>query len=374
MSDARVRFGILGPVQLTIDGVDRPLGGPKQRATLAYLVLNANRPVAVESLTRAVWADNPPPDARVSLHTIVSNLRKPLRDAGFDARAVLSQIGAGYRISVADAACDVDRFRAGKERGLRALAEGRFDAASAAVTEALREWRGPALADLRGFEFAQVYATALDDERIGAIEARAAADLARDRVDAVVAELTVLVGEYPLRERLWKQLITALYLNGRQSDALEAARRLRATLAGELGIDPSPSIQLLEGRILRQEPLIVRAATASDGSDTVVEQSIPVRAAVLRDSRGHTYPLCGPRTKIGRSPENDIVLDHGKVSRKHAVIVFDGVAYIIRDLLSVNGIRVNGVRIVDSAALADGDVIRIGDCELTLHVAPLAGA
>src|SRR5207253_2186814 len=104
-------------------------------------------------------------------------------------RDLLAQLGAGYRITVADGACDVQRFRAHKEAGLRALAAGRFDAASTELTAALAQWRGPVLADLRGLAFADAYATALDDERIGAIEARAVADLARNRADAVVSEL-----------------------------------------------------------------------------------------------------------------------------------------------------------------------------------------
>lgn len=366
---AEVRFGVLGPVQLVIDGTVQALGGPKQRAVLAYLVINGNRPVSVEALARAVWEECPPSDVRVSLHAIVSNLRRPLRDAGVDARNVLAQTGAGYRIAVGEGACDVERFRAEKEAGLRELAAGRYAEASAALSRALGHWRGAVLADLRGLGFADAYAVALDDERIGAIEARAVADLARNRADAVVSELALLVGEYPLRERLWKQLITALYVDGRQSDALEAARRLRATLAEELGIDPSPSIQVLEGRMLRQEPLIVRAVEAPPIElNTIVETIRPRRRAVLRDRDGHCYPLAGPVTRIGRLPDNDIVLDHGRVSRRHAVIVHNGLCYVIRDLLSANGVYLGGQRIEERAALADGDVIRIGRIELVFSL------
>ncbi|WP_433664416.1 BTAD domain-containing putative transcriptional regulator [Nocardia sp. CA-128927] len=367
MIEVRAQFGVLGAVELAIDGVGQALGGPKQRAVLAYLVINANRPVSVEALAQAVWEGNPPPDIRVSLHTIVSNLRKPLRDNGIDARTMLAQVGPGYRVTVADGASDVQRFRVRKEAGLRALSAGQYGTASELLTSALDQWRGPVLADLRGLGFADSYAAVLDDDRLGAIEARAQADIAQGRADAVASELGLLVGEYPLREPLWEQLITALYVDGRQSDALDAARRLRATLADQLGIDPSPPIRELEARILRQDPLDshARAAASLIGATTIVDQTSGEQTALLRDRSGQTYPIAGTVTRIGRLPDNDIVLEHGKVSRHHAAILHHGPAYLIKDLLSSNGVFVDGTRIADTAVLSDGAVIGIGDYELT---------
>lgn len=367
MTEVRAQFGVLGAVELTIDGIGQALGGPKQRAVLAYLVINANRPVSVEALAQAVWEDNPPPDIRTSLHTIVSNLRKPLRDNGIDARVVLAQVGTGYRVTVADEASDVQRFRVRKAAGLRALSAGQFQQASELLSGAIGQWRGPVLADLRGLAFADAYATVLDDDRLSAIEARAEADIAQGRAGLVASELALLVRDYPLREPLWAQLITALYVDGRQSDALDAARRLRATLADELGIDPSPPIRELEARILRQDPLDSRAqaVAASIGATTIVEQSSGAQTALLRERSGQTYTLTGTVTRIGRLPDNDIVLEHGKVSRHHAAILHNGLTYLIKDLLSSNGVFVDGLRIVDTGVLIDGAVIRIGDYELT---------
>ncbi|GAA1608301.1 response regulator transcription factor EmbR [Nocardia ninae] len=339
---------------------------------LAYLVCNANRPVSVDALAQAVWEDNPPPDIRVSLHTIVSNLRKPLRDNGLDARTILAQVGAGYRVAMADGASDVQRFRVRKEAGVRALSAGRFRTASELLSSALSQWRGPALADLRGLGFADSFAAALDNDRLSAIEARAEADIAQGRAAAVVSELALLAAEYPLREPLWEQLITALYADGRQSDALDTARRLRATLADELGIDPSLPIRELEARILRQEPLDIRAkaAVASFRATTIVDQSSGGPTALLRERAGNTYAITGTITRIGRLPDNDIVLEHGKVSRHHAAILHNGLTYVIKDLLSSNGVFVDGMRIVDSVALTDGAMIRIGDYELTFTLVP----
>ncbi|MBH0776500.1 BTAD domain-containing putative transcriptional regulator [Nocardia bovistercoris] len=372
MAEGRAWFGVLGPVELTVDGSARPLGGPKQRAVLAYLVINANRPVSVDSLAQAVWEENPPPDVRVSLHTIVSNLRKPLREAGIDARATLAQVGAGYRITVAENGSDVQRFGARKESGLRALAAGRFRAASEMLSDALAQWRGPVLADLRGLAFAEAYATVLDDDRMTVVEARAEADIAQGRAGAVVSELSHLVAEHPLREPLWQQLITALYVDGRQSDALDAARRLRATLAEELGIDPGPPLRDLEARILRQEPLTANAAGAASATrmTTIIDQSGGDHLATLRDSAGHRHPVRGRFTRIGRLRDNDITLDDGRVSRHHAVVVDTGLAYVVKDLMSSNGVYVDDQRVIDSMALGDGAVLRIGDTELIFELAP----
>ncbi|WP_433734358.1 BTAD domain-containing putative transcriptional regulator [Nocardia sp. CA-129566] len=372
MSDMRARFGVLGPVQLTIDEMAQPLGGVKQRAVLAYLVLNANRPVSTEALAEAVWEDNPPPDIRISLHTMVSNLRKPLREAGLDARNILSRAGTGYRITVAGDGCDVQRFRARKESGLRAMAAGRFSVASEVLSNALAQWRGTALADLQGLGFADAFATALDDERIGVIVARAQAEIAQGRADNVISELAELADKYPLREPLWEQLITALYVSGRQSDALEALRRLRKTLADELGIDPVASIRELEARMLRQEPLTPPADAVASAlrATTIVDLVAPGSQAHLRDSSGQTFPITGPFTRIGRLPDNDIVLDDGKVSRHHAVIVSNGLSCLLKDLLSSNGVYVGGVRVIDGIALSDGAIIRIGDTEFTFGIVP----
>ncbi|MEV0293771.1 BTAD domain-containing putative transcriptional regulator [Nocardia sp. NPDC050710] len=370
MADERAQFGLLGPVELTIDGAARPTGGPKQRAVLAYLVINANRPVSVGALAHAVWEENPPPDVRVSLHTIVSNLRKPLREAGIDARSVLAQVGTGYRMAIAEGACDVHRFRADKESGLRALAAGRFRTAGELLSSALGQWRGPVLADLRGLAFADAYAAVLDDDRMSVVEARAEADIAQGRAAAVVSELSHLISEHPLREPLWQQLITALYVDGRQSDALDAVRRLRTTLADELGIDPALPLRELEARILRQEPLTATSAGTASATraTTIIDVNGGDQLAVLRDHTGHCFPVHGRFTRIGRLRDNDIMLDDGRVSRHHAVVVDTGLAYVIKDLLSSNGVYVDGIRIIESMALSDGAVVRIGNNEFVFEL------
>ncbi|MFJ9363888.1 FHA domain-containing protein [Nocardia sp. NPDC101769] len=191
----------------------------------------------------------------------------------------------------------------------------------------------------------------------------------REPADAT-PELMTLAAEHPLREPLWCQLISALYLCGRQSDALGACRQLRSALADELGIDPSRQLQELEGRMLRQEQLPAQEAAAATAAVavTIIDERSPSATAQLRDDTGNVIRLGSRALCIGRLPDNDLVLSHGKVSRHHAVIVDTGLSFVIRDLRSSNGVFVHGERISDSAVLSDGDEIRIGTSDFVFEL------
>jgi DNA-binding SARP family transcriptional activator len=378
MTDKGPDFGVLGPLQIAVDGATVPLGTPKQRAVLAVLVINRNRPVGIESLITAAWEEWPPPGARASLHSYVSNLRKLLASTGADSRTALVSAPPGYRLSVADTDCDIGRFVLEKTAGVQAAAAGRFEQASRHLSAALAEWRGSVLEDLRDFQFVEAFATALMEDKMLSHTARAEAEIACGRGYAVIGELESLTTEHPYREPLWAQLITAYYLAERQSDALDAYRRLKTTLAEDLGIDPGPTVRTLYERILRQEPLDAQQAAQSTAVDTVV--SIDQRTAVstrnavaqLRDDSGQSYPLLAAATRIGRLADNDIVLDDANVSRHHAVVIDTGTSFVITDLRSSNGVDVAGERIRGSVTLADGDRIRIGRHEFTFEIQPEA--
>lgn len=131
--EKRLDFGLLGPLQMTIDGTPVPSGTPKQRAVLAMLVINRNRPVGVDALITALWEEWPPSGARASIHSYVSNLRKLLGGAGIDPRVVLAAAPPGYRLSIPDNTCDLGRFVAEKTAGVHAAAAGRFEQAPAAT-------------------------------------------------------------------------------------------------------------------------------------------------------------------------------------------------------------------------------------------------
>jgi SARP family transcriptional regulator, regulator of embCAB operon len=376
MEEKRLNFGLLGPLEMSIDGTMVPLGTPKQRAVLAMLVRDRNRAVGVDALITALWEEWPPEGARASIHSYVSNLRKLIGGARNDPRMTLAAAPPGYRLNITDSSCDHGRFVAEKTAGVHAAAAGDFERASRHLSAALAEWRGPVLDDLRDFQFVGAFATALVEEKVLAHTAKAEAEIACGRASSVVAELEALTLEHPYREQLWGQLITAYYLTDRQVDALDAYRRLQKTLADDLGIDPGQNLRTLNDKILRQEQLDVRVAakTTAAGTVTVLDQRTQVTGqgviAYLHEASGASYPLQSAATRIGRLHDNEIVLDDANVSRHHAVIIDTGSSFIINDLRSSNGVHVQHQRIRTTATLNDGDNIRICDHEFTFEIKP----
>jgi DNA-binding SARP family transcriptional activator len=376
MTDSGLGFGVLGPLQVTANGTRMNLGAPKQRAVLAILVINRNRPVSVDSLIGAVWDEDPVPAARISIQSHVSNLRRLLRTAEIESNQVLASVPPGYQLSIADADCDLGRFSTEKAAAAQAAAAGRFEDASGHLSAALREWRGPVLDDLREFAFVDAFATALVEEKVAVHTAHAEAEIACGRAESVIGELEAITAEHPYRERLWAQLMTAYYVTERQSDALNAYRRLKTALAEGLGIDPGPTVSELHERILRQEPpAATRAALttlkvsvdAEAGEATAIPADVST-VVVLRDKAGRQYRLNDATTRIGRVMDNDIVLDDNDVSRYHAVITDSGTGFVITDLRSTNGVEVQGARIRGSVILGDGDRIKIGSREFIVEI------
>jgi DNA-binding SARP family transcriptional activator len=268
-ADKRLEFGLLGPLEMSVDGALVPLGTPKQRAVLAMLLMNRNSPVGVDRLITALWEGSPPSGARASIHSYVSNLRKLLSGVGIDPRVVLAAAPPGYRLTIPENACDLGRFIAEKTAGVQAAAASRFEAASKHLSAALAEWRGQVLEDLRDFQFVDTFATSFVEDRILVHTAKAEAEIACERAFGVITELEGLIAEHPYREPSWAQLITAYYLTDRQSDALAAFRRVKQTLADDLGIDPGQNLRALNDRILRQEPLDVKKAALTTAAVTL---------------------------------------------------------------------------------------------------------
>jgi hypothetical protein len=243
------------------------------------------------------------------------------------------------------------------------------------LSAALAQWRGPVLEDLRQFQFVEAFAVALIENKMTAHAARAQAEIACGRAEAVIGELKTLVAEHPYNEPMWAQLMTAYYLAGRQSDALDAYRRLKAILADDLGIDPNATMRDLHGKMLRQERLDVKEAAQETACKTIASASRRIGggsdsplSAWLHATSGQRYPLTGAASSIGRLSENDIVLTDAKVSRRHAIIVDTGVSFVIHDTGSANGVELKGRRVVWSATLADGDHLRIGNSEFIFQL------
>lgn len=356
---------VLGPVQVLVGGRPVLVGGPKPRALLAVLTVNRRRAVSSQALANVVWNDEPPDSYQASLQVFVSNIRKTLRNAGVDPVAVLRTEAAGYRLEISDEHCDLGRFENIRRSGKDAADLGDHAGAARLYGNALAEWSGRALDDLSGLSFADTFATAMDEERLLVASARIDAEIACGRASSVVGELVSMTNANPLREPLWVQLITALYLSGRQADALEACRRVRGVLLDELGIDPGPALSQLEQRVLRQEPLhtgaigeVERIAKAM--TETVTEMPRAIRAGQLHTAEGRVIPIGIGGMKIGRMTDNDLILDDPKASRYHAHIAPSRAGLLIKDLHSANGVYINEAAIESAAVLADGDAIRIG--------------
>jgi DNA-binding SARP family transcriptional activator len=239
-----MEFRILGPLEVLEGGRPVALGGSKQRALLAILLLHAPDVVSRDRLIDELWGASPPDTAPNALQVYVSQLRKIL------GRETIVTRARGYSMQVAGGELDLDRFE-------RLVGDARAqDPAEAAETlrEALALWRGTPLAEFDSVAFASSERARLAEQRLTALEQRIEADLTLGRHAAVVPELEGLVREHPLRERLRGQLMRALYRCGRQADALEVYRSLRRLLDEELGLEPDDALQRLEKAILNHDP------------------------------------------------------------------------------------------------------------------------
>jgi DNA-binding SARP family transcriptional activator/ABC-type oligopeptide transport system substrate-binding subunit len=269
-----LEFRVLGPLQVLVEGHLLPLGGAKQRATLAILLLGRNRVVSREQLIDGLWGASPPPTAGPTLETYVSRLRRVLREDGHAARLVTQP--PGYRLRVESDELDLERFETLLQRARTAEADHDAEAASNNLREALTLFRGAPLEDLARAPFARQEIARLDELQLGALEERVDADLALDRHAELIGELESLAARHPFRERLWAQLMLALYRSGRQGEALNAFDRVRRILAEELGLEPGQTLKHLHRQILQQDPSLERAGPSAP---VVAEAPTPPRAA-----------------------------------------------------------------------------------------------
>jgi DNA-binding SARP family transcriptional activator len=254
-----LEFRILGPLEVVDEDGPLPLGGPKQRATLAILLLNANRVVSIDRLADDLYAGAPPATAVTQVQRQVSELRKALTSP-----SLIETRAPGYLIRLEPDGLDLGRFeRLGEDAG-RALRRGEARQAAELLREALGLWRGEPLADLAGEPFATVAVQRLEEIRLVALERRIEAELALGRHLELVPELETLVATEPLRERFREQLMLALYRTGRQSEALDTYRAAREALVDELGIEPAPKLRELERAILAQDTSLDLSAPAEE--------------------------------------------------------------------------------------------------------------
>ena len=239
-----LEFRILGPLEVVGEHGPVRLGGPKQRATLAILLLNVNRVVSVDRLADDLYSGAAPVTAVTQVQRQVSELRK-----GLGAESVIETRSPGYLIRLLPEQLDLHRFERLAEEATRSEAL----LAANLLREALDLWRGGPLADLAYEPFARTAIARLEEIRLAALEQRIEAELALGRHAEVTPELEQLVGEHPLRERFRRQLMLALYRAGRQAEALDVYRKTRERLVEEFGIEPNLALRELERAILAQD-------------------------------------------------------------------------------------------------------------------------
>jgi DNA-binding SARP family transcriptional activator len=253
-----VYFRILGPLEVEVGGRPVSLRGTKPRILLCALLTAPNDVISADSLIDWLWPRRPPPSASAIVQALVSRLRRvlePDRPPWTEARVLLRR-PPGYLLRVEPDEVDALRFERMTAQGYQALERADAAAAARVLSEALGLWRGRALADVALVEGAQDAIARLDGLRLSATVLRIDADLALGRHTALVPELEALVRAYPLDERMCAQLMIALYRSGRQADSLGAYDRVRAALAEELDIEPSPASQRLRDAILAQDPAL----------------------------------------------------------------------------------------------------------------------
>ena len=306
-----IDFRLLGALEVSANGNAADLGPPKQRALLAILLLHAGEIVPIDRLIDLLWGESAPRTAAHSIQIYVSDLRKALESLG--GRQVLATRPPGYQLDTDPETIDARRFERLVHEGTRELREGDLAGGAELLREALRLWHGPALSDFAYEEFAQPYIRRFHDLHLDAIEQVAAAELEAGRSAEVVPMLDAAIREDPLRERSRELLMLALYRSGRHAEALRTYQQLRTMLVDELGLDPSPSLQRLQERILLHDPSLfpqpaepaadtalrnpykgLRSFTEADAPDFFGREALVERLIRALDSGNHLVALVGP--------------------------------------------------------------------------------
>lgn len=283
-----MEFRILGALEVRDEGAPIPLGTLKERAVLAVLLLHANEVVSPERLIDDLWGASPPPTARKAVSVYLSKLRKTLGHNGADP---ISPVAGGYRLMLEPDCLDASRAQRLTAEADQRAAAGEPETAAELFRNALALWRGPTLAGLTLESQGHDEIARLDELRLTALMDRIDCDLALGRHENVLGELQLIIREHPLHERPRAQQMLALYRSDRQADALAAYQRARHVLVGELGIEPSESLQRLQQAILRHDPAL-EAPTGTAGVNGSARAPSPNDAPAPRaPRRWHVYRL-----------------------------------------------------------------------------------
>jgi predicted ATPase/DNA-binding SARP family transcriptional activator len=244
----RLEIRVLGPFEVLAGGTPADVGGSKRQALLAMLALGNGRVVGVDMLIDGLWGEELPAAPRNALHHHVARLRAALGEDAIGGSA------DGY--AVHGALVDALRFEELLAETRGALRDGDVGGAADTAASALALWRGPALQGLTVTAWFSAEARRLETLRVDALEERFEVALALGEHRELVSALRAALADNPFRERLWAQLMLALYRSGRQADALETFQEARSVLADELGLEPGPDLRRLQDAILAHDPAI----------------------------------------------------------------------------------------------------------------------
>jgi DNA-binding SARP family transcriptional activator len=277
-----VQFDVLGPLRVRNGDDAIEVARLKERAVLAALLIEANHVVPMDRLVNQLWGDEPPSRAIGTLHAYISNLRRllePDRPPRAPAQLIVSR-APGYLLIVGPDDVDATRFERLTAAAYDALADGDAAAALRGYDDALALWRGDPYSEFRYDDFAGAAIRRLEELHAATLEQRIDALLALGRHVAAVPDIEGLLVDEPVRERLWSQLVVALYRSGRQVEALDACRRARRVL-DELGLEPGSSLRALETAVLNQDPQLDLPPAAVTTSATDRPPAVPSGGAHL---------------------------------------------------------------------------------------------
>jgi DNA-binding SARP family transcriptional activator/tetratricopeptide (TPR) repeat protein len=332
-----VEVNLLGPLEVRAGGQPVTVGGTRQRIVLATLLLDPGRVIATERLTTAVWDDDPPTTARTQVQISISKLRGVFAAIGLPDAIVTHE--SGYLIQVPDGAVDIGRFRRMVAAGRQAAQRRDTATAVVALREALDLWRGEAFAGLRS-RLLESVALRLEEERLAVVQERIDLELAAGRHHEVIGEMRGLVTSHPLREKLYQQLMLALYRDGRQAEALEVYRDARRILVEEHGLDPGDELRTLEQAILAADPAVAAAAPAGPpvrGGADQGDHAAPDGRVIppLRESPGLPRQLpARPHAFVGRDDLRS-QMRQALAARTGTVLVVSGPAGVGKTAMAV---------------------------------------
>ncbi len=289
-----VQFRVLGPLEASRGGEPLALGGERQRALLALLLVHVNEFMSTERLVEQLFGDEPSSSAANAVHVAVSRLRRALQDS--DAGLLITRPG-GYLLALGLGQLDAARFEHLLEQGRHLLAVGDPASAAARLREALALWRGPPLADLALLDFLQPEIRRLEELRLLAMMERIDADLALGHHAALIAEIEALVVSEPLQERLRGQLMLALYRSGQRAGALAVYRETSGLLRQELGLEPTRALQELERMVLQQDSTLTPTRMTPARANADQADVCPFKGLAFFDIADAAY-FCGRQRAV----------------------------------------------------------------------------